>query len=342
MSSKNMSCPAAVASTWKILRTRRASLFTAIVLCVLALNGCATTPESSQTVEPPPYIDADAVPTAKAMTPHAPLSFEAELARADQIRDAGQQQEAIWRYLRALQLDFDSPIPRERIAYIHLAKDVDRAEHIFRRLVKERPAMPSMRVGLGLAEYAAGKHEQASETLQFALALDPESAVAITALGLIDDARGDHESARLRYAEALALEPARYEIQNNAGMSYTMSGDFEKAIEAFNNAIFLDPNDPVVHNNLGFVLGKMRRYDAALESFKTFSPEGEALSNTGSMCFLNGDYRCAIDYYESALQVPIDDREQLLSNLRAAEDAYLQEAGGDPAAVAPSGAATRE
>ena len=202
--------------------------------------------------------------------------------------------------------------------------------------------MPSLRVGLGLAEFAAGKHEQATETLKFALALDPESAVALTALGLMDDARGEYESARRRYIEALALTPSRYEIQNNMGMTYMMNRQFEEAVEAFNSAIFLDPGDPVVHNNLGFVLGKLRRYEAALESFKTFSSEGEALSNTGSMCFLNGDYRCAIDYYGRALLlIPVDDRDTLLSNLRAAEDAYLQETGDAPDAVSPSGAANQ-
>jgi Flp pilus assembly protein TadD len=261
--------------------------------------------------------------------PRTPLSFAEELAEADRIRDSGRQQEAIWRYLRALQLDFDSPIPRQRIAFIHLAEDIARAEQIFRGLVRERPAMASLRVGLGLAEFAAGKHDQATQTLKFALALAPDSAVAITALGLMDDARGDYASAQRHYARASALEPLRYEIPNNAGMSYTMDGQFERAVEAFGTAIFLDPNDPVVHNNLGFVLGKLRRYDEALESFKTFGADGEALSNTGSMCFLNGDYQCAIDYYERSLQTPLVERERVLFNLRAAEDAHLQESGGD-------------
>jgi Flp pilus assembly protein TadD len=316
----------------------RSSLLLVVTLATsLSLSACATSWGSSDVDEYPPPVQPAPVPTAEELPPRAPLTFEEELAKADQLRDSGQQQESIWRYLRALQLDFDSPIPKERIGYIHLAKDVARSEQIFRRLVKERPAMPSLRVGLGLAEYAAGKHEQAAETLQFALALDPNSAVALTALGLIADASGDYETARIFYAEALVLEPSRYEIQNNAGMSYMMSGQYERAVEAFNNAIFLDPNDPAVHNNLGFVLGKLRRYEAALASFRTYGPESEALSNTGSMCFLNGDYRCAIDYYERALLLPIDNREELLSNLRAAENAYLQENGGGAASVAPPG-----
>ncbi|MBW2722960.1 MAG: tetratricopeptide repeat protein [Deltaproteobacteria bacterium] len=340
MSAMNVLCPIAAGLARAKFRDLRSARFLAMLLCGLGLSGCATSQQSPAAEEPAPYVEPEVMPRVEDLPPRAPLSFEEELAKADRMRDSGQQQESIWRYLRALQLNFNSPIPRQRIAYVHLAKDVDRAEQIFRRLVKERPAMPSLRVGLGLAEFAAGKHEQATETLKFALALDPDSAVALTALGLMDDARGDYEEARRHYAEALILEPSRYEIQNDIGMSYMMDGQFEEAVEAFNSAIFLDPNDPVVHNNLGFVLGKLRRYDDALESFKTFSPEGEAISNTGSMCFLNGDYRCAIDYYERALLMPVDDREQLLSNLRAAENAYLQETGGAADAAPPSGAAT--
>lgn len=339
MIAKNSLRPIAVSSARESFRNLRSAPLLAMSLCGLGLSGCATSQQSPTAEEPAPYVESKAVPKIQPL-PRAPLSFEEELAKADRMRDTGQQQESIWRYLRALQLNFDSPIPRERIAYVHLGSDVDRAEQIFRRLVKERPAMPSLRVGLGLAEFAAGKHEQATETLKFALALDPESAVALTALGLMDDARGEYESARRRYIEALALTPSRYEIQNNMGMSYMMNGQFEEAVEAFNSAIFLDPGDPVVHNNLGFVLGKLRRYEAALESFRTFSPEGEAISNIGSMCFLNGDYRCAIDYYERALLMPVDDRDALLSNLRAAENAYLQEAGDAPGAGSPSGAAS--
>lgn len=328
MSTGNGARRVAVRWAFGSLRRVRWGQLAATLFCGLGLSACAVTqpwaasgerPQISP-LQPPPVVEDPS---------RTPLSFAEELAQADRIRDSGRQQEAIWRYLRALQLDFDSPIPRQRIAFIHLAEDVARAEQIFRGLVRDRPAMPSLRVGLGLAEFAAGKHDQATQTLKFALALDPDSAVAITALGLMDDARGDYAAAQHHYARAGALEPLRYEIQNNAGMSYTMNGQFEQAVEAFGTAIFLDPNDPVVHNNLGFVLGKLRRYDAALESFKTFGSDAEALSNTGSMCFLNGDYQGAIDYYERALQKPLVEREQVLFNLRAAEDAHLQENGGD-------------
>jgi Tfp pilus assembly protein PilF len=254
-----------------------------------------------------------------------PLTFEEEIAKADQLRDAGQLPEAVWYYLRSLRLDHESPTPRQRIAYLQLARDVGRAEEIFRQLIAEHPELASAHVGLGLALFAGGKHTEARATLEFALTMDPESAEAITTLGLIEDHTGSHELAREYYERARKLAPMRYEIPNNIGMSYIMSGEFEQAAEAFRAAIFVDPTDPVVHNNFGFALGRMGSYGAALESFERYGTKSDALNNVGYTCYLNGDYSRALEYYERALMSEPRDRDPLLRNLRAAEDALLAE-----------------
>jgi Flp pilus assembly protein TadD len=286
----------------------------------LALAACAQLRPSA---DPTPHFEFPDESPKIEQSEIEPLSFEQELAQADQLRDSGQLPEAVWRYLRVLRLDPASPIPRQRIAYLHLDRDVARGEEIFRQLVEEHPAMPEARVGLGLAEFAAGKYAEARASLDFALKLDPQSAVALTALGVMDDGLGSHELAREHYERAGRLAPMRYEIPNNVGMSFLMSEKFEEAVKAFRSAIFINPKDPVVHNNLGFALGRMGEYELALESFDRFGAEADALNNTGYTCSLNGDYSLAIQYYEHALRKEPTDRNRVLLNLRAAEDALL-------------------
>jgi Flp pilus assembly protein TadD len=300
--------------------TQKIGHLSCLMLGALALAACAgrqplsdSTPQFELPEKPPRIEEPE----------REPLSFEQELAQADQLRDSGQLPEAVWRYLRALRLDPASPIPQQRIAYLHLDRDVARGEEIFRQLVEKYPAMPEARVGLGLAEFAGGKYADARASLDFALELDPESAIAMTALGVMDDGLGSHALARGHYERARRLAPMRYEIPNNMGMSFLMSGKFEEAVQAFRSAIFLNPKDPVVHNNLGFALGRMGEYEIAIESFSRFGAEADALNNTGYTCFLNGDYSLAIQYYEHALRKNPTDRKRVLLNLRAAEDALL-------------------
>jgi len=293
-----------------------------LLVGTLTLAACA---QRQPLADPTPHFQLPKRPPRVEESEREPLSFEEELAQADQLRDTGQLPEAVWRYLRVLRLDPSSPIPRQRIAYLHLDRDVARGEEIFRQLVEKHPAMPEARVGLGLAEFAGGKYAEARASLDFALKLDPSSAIAITAIGVMDDGLGSHALARQHYDRARRLAPMRYEIPNNMGMSFLMSGEFEEAAKAFRSAIFINPKDPVVHNNLGFALGRMGEYELALESFRQFGAEADALNNTGYTCSLNDDYSLAIQYYEHALRNDPTDRKRVLLNLRAAEDALLAE-----------------
>lgn len=260
-----------------------------------------------------------------------PPSFAQEVALGDQLRDNGNTTEAVFHYLRGLQLDTDSPIPRQRIGFLQLARDVERGQRIFEDLVEAEPGMASAHLGVGLALVAQGRLEEASGALERALEVDSENDVALVALGLIADERGDFRTARSYYESALRVAPGRYEVRNNLGVSYLLSGDYERAAEAFREAVHVDPHDPAVHNNLGVALARMGLYEEALESFRLASAtEADALNNVGLVCLVNEDYARAIGYFVESLLLGPSDRDRVLANLTAAEVGQVRRRAARP------------
>ena len=286
------------------------------MLLLLPLAACTkkdpTIPEYAF-VAPPPLLPERAE--------NRPRTVAEEVALADTLRDGGELPEAVWHYVRGLQLDRVSPMPRQRLGYMQLSRDIKRAENIFVRLVAEHPELVSGHVGLGLARIALDKPEEARASFATALQLDPDSVVGHMGLGVADDRLGNHELARVHYERATELDPYRYMILNNLGMSHLISGNFEEAADAFDEAIFLEPRDPVLYNNLGIARARQGRYEAALESFREFSNEADALNNVGYVCLVNGDYEHAQDFLERSLMKGPKERAKVVVNLRVAEDA---------------------
>ena len=252
-----------------------------------------------------------------------PLSFEEEIELADKLRNSGQHPEAAWHYVRGLQLDQTSPVPRQRLGYMQLSRDVDRAERIFGDLVDEHPEMSSGHLGLGLAQIASGKQAAARTSLESVLEIDSGSAMAHMGLGMLDDKQGAHADAVSHYQSARKRNPGQYQIENNLGMSYLISGHFEQAEEAFREAIFLEPRDPALYNNLAIALARQGEYSGALQNFREYGSKADAFNNLGYVCIMNGEFERAIRYFEHSLLAGPTNRTTVLVNLRAAEDAFL-------------------
>jgi Flp pilus assembly protein TadD len=283
-------------------------LFVSLLPLLFLGSACASTPGDPHWALPADHADG------------APRTFDEEMMLADRLRDSGQQPEAAWHYVRGLQLDNKSPIPRERLGYMQLGRDSDRAQKIFEELVDEHPELFTGHLGLGLSHLTNGDHDRARTSLEKALEIDADSAIAHLGLGMIDDERGAHDVAQDHYLKAVELDPKRYEIPNNLGMSYLMTRDFEFAADAFRHAIFLEPRDPALYNNLAIALAHQGHYRKALEGFRRHSSEGDALNNLGYVCHMNGDFENALRFFERSLLAGPADRVTVLMNMRAAEN----------------------
>jgi Flp pilus assembly protein TadD len=295
-----------------------------VSVVVVLSSGCAASWKMGRGPDSPPVQKPEERPEIESVK-REPLTFEDEMKLADGLRDAGQLPQAAWHYIRGMQLDELSPIPRQRLGYMQLSRDVERAEKIFEQFVDEHPELASGHLGLGLARIAVAKYSEARASLEKALEIDPTSGFAHMGLGVIEDRLGRHEQARVHYRRASEYAPQRAEIRNNLGMSHLISGNFGQAAAAFRNAIFLDPRDPAFGNNLAVAKARQRDYKRALELFRKNSSEADALNNLGYVCLMNGDYERAITYFEHSL---LDEegptaRKSVLVNLRTAEDALL-------------------
>jgi Flp pilus assembly protein TadD len=264
-----------------------------------------------------------------------PATVESHLAKGDAQRDAGDHARALWSYLLAHQLDREDVRPLGRIATLHLSREPERADVIFRQLLLEDEGSALARTGLGLALMARGRFPEAIAELRTAVDEDGELAAAHDALGVAFDREQQRENARWHYRRAAELQPRSHEPWNNLGVSYLASGDFPAAAEALEQATRLEPRDAAAWNNLGLARGRERAYGPALDAFRRAGDERAAHNNLGYVQYLNGDHELALASYERALHADgrAEDRLQVLRNARLASEAKLRPR---PAARAPA------
>ena len=78
---------------------------------------------------------------------------------------------------------------------------------------------------------------------------------------------GRHREALEAYERALALEPRHVEALNNRGLALAALGQHARAIESYDAALAQRPHYPRALNNRGLALAALGRHDAALESY---------------------------------------------------------------------------
>ena len=266
--------------------------------------------------------------TAAAPDAGEPASVESHLEKGDAQREKGDHPRALWSYLLAHRLDRQDPRPIARIGTLHLSREPERSEAIFRELAHREGDSAIARTGLGLALIARGAWSEA--VVELRRATDDDEALAAThnALGVALDHLKQGEAARWHYRRAAELQPRSHEPRNNLGVSLLTSGQFAEAAEAFEEAVRLEARDAAVWNNLGVARGRLGQYDAALAAFRRAGDELSAQNNLGYVHYLNGDYDGALAAYERALHAAgrPDDRLPVLRNARAAQSAKARPA----------------
>jgi Flp pilus assembly protein TadD len=239
------------------------------------------------------------------------------LSRGDVLRDQNKLAEAVWSYVQAIELDPDSTEPAERIAYLHLREDPDKAESIFRSLIRSGASDASTVVGLGLAQLSQGQVHEAVKSLEESVAKEPDSARALESLGVAYNLIGRHDLARERLTQALQLRPGSSLIANNLGMSELMLRNLDAAEARFRLAMLLAPENVVAQNNLGLTLGLMGATEEAYDIFLLVGAEQSAHNNLGYVYLLSGDSEMALHHFEAALLAGGPDSLTILKNLSA-------------------------
>jgi Flp pilus assembly protein TadD len=166
-----------------------------------------------------------------------PDTVQTLIARGDAHLAEGKLGAALWDYASAYELDPKSPLPRERVGYVHLRQEPERAQPLFESALDLDPKSVSAHVGLGLSKLAGGDREGGIKHLERAVELDPRSPKAQAALGVSLDQLGRREEAIAHLEAARELRPHDSRILNNLGVAYLRAGQPERAEPLFRAAL---------------------------------------------------------------------------------------------------------
>ena len=78
---------------------------------------------------------------------------------------------------------------------------------------------------------------------------------------------GDHEQAIESYNQAIKLDPQNSTAYNNRAAAYNHLGQQERAIQDVSESIRLDPHDSTTHSNRGAMYHALRQYERAVEDY---------------------------------------------------------------------------
>jgi len=164
-------------------------------------------------------------------------------------------------------------------------------------------------VCLGLIDNGTGKHLEAAQQFQKALAVEPTSDASYVGLGAAFEGLGQMDAAEKTYQQAINLRPQDSACYNWLGLFYYRRARYADAIRLFSQVVKVAPDSYIGYSNLGGAYVDTGDYRAAIP-FLTRSiairPDYRAYSNLGTAYFNQAQFADAVASYERALKQ--DDR----------------------------------
>jgi tetratricopeptide (TPR) repeat protein len=154
-----------------------------------------------------------------------------------------------------------------------------------------------------------GNNTEAMSTIDQALDLDPENAIAhaYRVEILIDSESFDNIATAADVSRtALGLDPNALETRRARAYLLEATANYEEAIQYYREAIEVNPNIPILHMELGRNLRFLEVYDEAIKEFtlaNTLNPPDPEPDLFISRTYATiGDYAKAIQYAETAVK----------------------------------------
>jgi tetratricopeptide (TPR) repeat protein len=152
-----------------------------------------------------------------------------------------------------------------------------------------------------------GDYDQAIESYEKAIELNPKDALAYRNMGIGYKNKGNYDQAIASYEKAIELNPKYALAYHNMGISYAKKGEYDKAISSYKKAIELNPKYTLAYYNMGNNYGNKGEYDKAIASYEkaiSLNPKDDsAYRNMGYSYANKGEYDKAIASYEKAIML---------------------------------------
>ncbi|MFZ6047213.1 tetratricopeptide repeat protein [Pseudomonas sp. CR3202] len=237
---------------------------------------------------------------------------------------AGDLDQALFQYLRALELDPKRYEALVWVGRIHRERGNSQlAEMAFNEVLGSDPNNLSALGEMGLLKLSVREYQKAEEfllravgedqrrlgaspTVSFAdaakLKVDSNSPVRVyNGLGVLADLKENFALSESYYRLAMQIEPRSGLVQNSLGYSYYLAGHWPEAERAYKQGISYEPNYKSLWRNYGLLLARMARYEEAISAFEQVEARAEASNDVGYICLVEGKLDEAEQFFRSAI-----------------------------------------
>lgn len=163
----------------------------------------------------------------------------------------------------------------------HSRGNLTAAEASYRRALELAPGLLGAYATLGHLYGTTGKNDDALDTLQKALAVNPEDVVVLMLTGIAYEQKGDFSNAKQAYRKVLDVGGGFAPAANNLAWLYSEhGGDPEEALQLAQSARQAEPADPHISDTLGWIYykrGLYRRAVALLEDSAQKLPDSAVI-----------------------------------------------------------------
>jgi serine/threonine protein kinase/Tfp pilus assembly protein PilF len=219
---------------------------------------------------------------------------------------------AITLFLRALQEDPQYALAQAGLGEAYWRKYertkdsqcVAQARAACARATQLNDALGPVHVTLGMIYSGTGQYQDALDSLQKALRIDPLNADAYHELAQSYAAMGKLKEAESTYKKAIEMRRNYWSTYNNLGGFYYRLGRYAEAETLFRRVLELTPDNAMAFNNLGTIYYVQRQHQLAAAMFEksvAISPKVLSSSNLGAVYFAQGRYTEAARVFERTL-----------------------------------------
>jgi Tfp pilus assembly protein PilF len=301
-----------------------------LLACAVLMTGCATTgaqdTQAAQSAEGPDAQTAyyDGEPEVVFSTEFPVESAEEAIARGDSALKDGDEDLALYMYVRAYDMQKENIYALMRIGAIHEARESSlMAARAYANVLSVEPKHAPALQALGLIYLQQKRHDEARDLLERAIESDASLWRAHNGLGVMADLEGEYQKAEAAYNAALQANPDDARLLNNRGYSLYLQGKYTEAERDFRVAARQGLEKAWL--NLGLVLARQKHYADAVQLMKRTAAAEVAYNDVGYIAMRQGDYSVAERYFEKAIRVSPRYFEEARRNLDKVQEYLLAE-----------------
>ncbi len=209
-------------------------------------------------------------------------------------------------YLEILKEVPDSPEAYVNLAIVQVAQNkFDLAIDTLSRGIVRIADSEVLLVRLGHTYLVTGKSQEALETMDKVLDLNPQNVDALTVSAGILDVAGRKEEARLYYERALATEPESRHLRMSYAGNLASSGKLSEAIKVYEILIGDFPEEQAFYQYAAIAWSYLGEYDRAislLQQAVTIRPTPVGYFNLAVAYDKSGNFQQAIKYFKLYLE----------------------------------------